>query len=320
MKFLKYSTIVICSILLILYIWGKLYSIEAPLVKSSRIADTIHIQNDLRFLTKECRYRNYQNLAALNKAADYVEAGFKKITPRVEEQRYRVKGQQFRNITCSVGPENAERIIIGAHYDACGDQEGADDNASGIAGLLELARLLNNADLRYRVDFVAYTLEEPPFFRSNYMGSYMHAKYLHDQHIPVKGMICLEMVGYYSSAENSQDYPVGIMEWFYGDKADYITAVHKWNNGSFADTLTRILKTEQYLPTKSFTGPAWVPGVDFSDHLNYWKFGYSALMLTNTSFYRNHNYHLAGDTFETINMGNIGLVVDELYRAIRLLQ
>ena len=81
----------------------------------------------------------------------------------MEEQRYRVKGQQFRNITCSVGPENAERIIIGAHYDACGDQEGADDNASGIAGLLELARLLNNADLRYRVDFVAYTLEEPPF-------------------------------------------------------------------------------------------------------------------------------------------------------------
>ena len=76
------------------------------------------------------------------------------------------------------------------------------------------------------------------------MGSYMHAKYLHDQHIPVKGMICLEMVGYYSSAENSQDYPVGIMEWFYGDKADYITAVHKWNNGSFADTPTRILKTE----------------------------------------------------------------------------
>lgn len=320
MKFFKYSVVIVCSILLILYVWGKLYSIEAPLVKTTRLADTINIQNDLRFLTKQCRYRNYQNLGALNKAADHIEQEFKKVTTRVEEQRYSFREEQFRNIICSIGPENAERIIIGAHYDACGDQEGADDNASGVSALLELARLLKNADLKYRIDFVAFTLEEPPFFRSNYMGSYMHAKYLHDQHIHVKGMICLEMLGYYSSAENSQDYPVGIMEWFYGDKADYVTSVHKWNNGSFADTLTTILKEAQYLRTKSFTGPAWVPGVDFSDHLNYWKFGYSAMMLTNTSFYRNNNYHQPGDTFETVNIGNIGFVVDELSRAIRILK
>jgi hypothetical protein len=108
-------------------------------------------------------------------------------------------------------------------------------------------------------------------------------------------MICLKMLGYYSDAEDSQHYPVGLMEWFYGDKADYITLVQKSENGAFGDELTEILKQEQYLPTKSFSGPSWVPGVDYSDHLNYWKFGYSVLMVTNTSFYRNDNYHQTSD-------------------------
>ncbi|MEP7318908.1 MAG: M28 family peptidase [Panacibacter sp.] len=320
MKFLKYSLTTIVIVLLVLYIWGKIYSIEEPLVANVRTADTTRIKADLLFITKECHYRNYQHLDALNKAADYIKTEFIKIAPQVEEQKYFVQNNEYKNIICSIGPANGERIIVGAHYDVCGNQEGADDNASGVAALLELARALKNADLKYRIDFVAYTLEEPPFFRTEYMGSYIHAKYLHDNNIEVKGMICLEMLGYYSNLENSQHYPVGIMKWFYGDTANYITLIQKFSNGEFGNTLTQILKQEQYIRTKSFTGSSWIPGVDYSDHLNYWKFSYSALMVTNTSFYRNDNYHQPGDTFETLNIGNIGLVTDELARAIKLVQ
>lgn len=145
----------------------------------------------------------------------------------------------YKNIICTINPEKKERIIIGAHYDVCGNQDGADDNASGIVGLLELARQLKNLDLNYRIDFVAYTLEEPPFFGTDYMGSHIHAKYLFDNKIPVKGMICLEMIGYYRDDENSQDYPLGFLSWIYGKKGDYITVVQKYWNGKFGNDIKR---------------------------------------------------------------------------------
>ncbi len=317
MKFIKYCLLTFLFIFTSVFLWGKIYFASGPnLVTASRIADTIKIKHDLIFLTKECKNRNYENLNSLNKAADYIKAKFLDSSSRVEEQKYVYKNLEFRNIICSFGPENGERIIIGAHYDVSDEQEGADDNASGIAGLLELARNLKKVKLKYRIDLVAYSSEEPPFFRSEYMGSYIHAKSLFDNKVPVKGMICLETIGYFSEANNSQDYPAFFLKWFYGKKGNYITVVQKYGNGTFGKKIKKLMKTGQVIPTKSFSGPSWLQGVDFSDHLNYWKFGYSAVMITNTAFYRNKNYHTPNDTLETLNIGNIGLVIDELYRTI----
>jgi hypothetical protein len=205
MKFLKYCLAFVILIFFSLFVWGKIYSATEPgLIQATRLADTIRIKQDLTFLTKECKFRNYHHLDSLNKAADYIKAAFQAISSRVEVQKYSFNNMEFKNIICSFGPDNGERIIIGAHYDVCNDQEGADDNASGIAGLLELARLLKNAPLKYRVDFVAFSLEEPPFFKSQYMGSYVHAKSLFDNKVAVKGMICLEMLGYYSEMKHTK--------------------------------------------------------------------------------------------------------------------
>jgi hypothetical protein len=304
-------------ILVPLYIRGKLYASEQPpVVKLSGISDTLRIINDLTFLTNECRYRNYHHPDMLNKSGDYIKKQFQEISSRIDEQKFYVNNEEFRNIICSLGPENGERIIIGAHYDVCMDQDGADDNASGIAGLIELARLLKDSQLKYRIDFVAYSLEEPPFFKSENMGSYVHAKSLSENNVPVKGMICLEMIGYYSKATNSQRYPLFFLRWFYGNKGDYITVVQKYRKGSFGRDISQSMMKDQVIITKRFSGPKWLPGVDYSDHLNYWKFGYNALMITNTAFYRNRNYHKPGDRLETLNVGNIGLVVDELYRTV----
>ena len=321
LKFLTYSILAIVFIFISLFLCGTIYQASEPdLIKTQRIADTVRIKNDLIFLTNDCRFRNYQNMNSLNKAADYIKDRFLEISTNVEEQKYAYENLEFRNIICSLGPENGERIIVGAHYDVCDDQDGADDNASGIAGLLELARLLKDLQLKYRIELVAYSTEEPPFFKTDNMGSYVHAKSLFDKKVSVKGMICLEMIGYFSEKENSQTYPVFFLEWFYGNKGNYITIVQKYWNGTFGNFISETMKKDQVIPTKSFSGPSWLPGVDFSDHLNYWKFGYNAVMITNSAFYRNFNYHTSQDKLEYLNIGNIGLVVDELYRSIKKIE
>ena len=279
-------------------------------------ADSAILRKHLLALTKTEAPRTYKNTDVLNGVADYIKAEFSKISISVSEQVYYDGGVKYRNIICSFDTTNAERIIIGAHYDVCGDQQGADDNASGVAGLLELARLLKSTKHKYRIDLVAYTLEEPPYFRTNFMGSYVHAKYLHDNKIKVKGMISLEMIGYFSDEKNSQDFPMGFLKLFYGNKGNFITIVRKFSNGSFCRKFTRKMKKNAEVRTKSFKGPTWVEGVDYSDHLNYWLFGYSALMITDTSFLRNKNYHEITDTIEKLDLHRMAGVVDGVYKAI----
>lgn len=280
-------------------------------------ADTSRIIQDLKRITQTENPRNCLHPEVLNEIAKYIYDEFSKCCDSVTFQCYSVNGIEYKNVIGSICTEKKERIIIGAHYDVYGEFEGADDNASGVAGLLELARLLSKEDLQYRIDFVAYTLEEPPFFRTKNMGSYIHAKSLFDGNIPVIGMICLEMIGYYSDAENSQSYPLPFLNLFYGNKGDYILIVQKWWNGDFGDYFIDKMKGINLIETKSFTGPTIIPGLDFSDHLNYWKFGYSAVMITNTAFYRNKNYHKASDIIETLDIKRMGLVVEQIYLSLK---
>ncbi len=279
-------------------------------------ADTTLIKQHLTTLTKTARSRNHKNIDQLNKAAEFIKSVFSKYSDSVFVQEYTVNGTVYKNVICSFGTQNKKRIIVGAHYDVCEDQEGADDNASGVIGLLELSRLLKDKKLNQRVDLVAYSLEEPPYFRSEYMGSYIHAKSLYDRHIEVSGMVSLEMIGYFSDEKKSQSYPIGLLSLFYGNRGDYITLVKKFGAGKFARQFGRNFRSAKTIKTKTFAAPAVVPGIDFSDHLNYWKFGYSALMLTDTSFYRNKNYHQATDTMETLDISRMAKVIDGVFASI----
>lgn len=280
------------------------------------IADSIRIKQDIDSMLATDKPRNSDNLAQLNQVAAYIHKEFAKISDSTTEQMFTVDGKEYKNVILSLNTDKKERIIIGAHYDVCGDQDGADDNASGVAGLLELARMLKGQELNYRVDLVAYSLEEPPYFATDKMGSYIHAKYLYDNQIPVKGMISLEMIGYFSDEENSQSYPIPLLKYVYGDKGDFITIVQKFNAGDFAKNLSSQVLSNPSIKTVVFQAPKSLQGIDFSDHRNYWEFGYSSVMITNTAFYRNKNYHQTTDTIETLQFGKIGLVIDQLYRAI----
>ncbi|OFY94715.1 MAG: hypothetical protein A3K10_17665 [Bacteroidetes bacterium RIFCSPLOWO2_12_FULL_31_6] len=280
--------------------------------------DTLRIKNDVLALCSTTLPRNAKNLSSLNEAAAYIADEWLKLGIAVDTQRYMVNGNEYKNLICSFGPKDSKRIIVGAHYDVCHEQAGADDNASGIAGILELARILKEQQptLTYRIDLVAYTLEEPPFFRTNNMGSAIHAKYLHDNHIPIKAMICLEMIGYFSEEKGSQDYPIGLLKLFYPNKGNYISVVSKFGNGSLTRKIKKGIRSSSEVEVTSINAPAKIQGIDFSDHLNYWKYDYEAVMITNTAFYRNKNYHEPTDLPETLDYIKMAEVIKGVYHAI----
>ncbi len=291
---------------------------ENSMLSDSAKPDKARILKDLQFLVKSPIARYDEHVERLNECAKYIFDEFKKLTNDVEEQKYLVGGKEYKNVICSFGPKDSERIIVGAHYDVCENQPGADDNASGIAGMLEIARMLKpqSSSLKYRVDFVAYTLEEPPNFRTANMGSAVHAKMLYDNHIKVKRMICLEMIGFYSDKRKSQEYPIGLMKLFYPTKANYIAVVGKIGQGKSIRNIRKAMRENSEIKVCSINSPAFVPGIDFSDHLNYWKYGYSAVMITDTAFYRNANYHEKTDTLETLNIDKMMEVVKGVFASI----
>lgn len=153
----------------------------------------------VKFQTSIYPYRNYKNIESLNKAASYIENEFKKTGLPTTRQQWEAKENDYANIIASYQPEKTNRFIIGAHYDVYKEQPGADDNASSVAGLLELTRLLteHGVKLTYGIDFISFCLEEPPFFKKKEMGSYVHAKSINENDKEYIGMIALEMIGYY---------------------------------------------------------------------------------------------------------------------------
>ena len=282
------------------------------------LSDSARIRADLKAIIQTPKSRNYQNISTLDSVASYIKNELGKVCDSVRYQTFVDDKKTYRNVIGSIGTQNKKRFVVGAHYDVCGNQQGADDNASGTAGLLELARLLGKeTDLKYRYDFVAYTLEEPPYFGGEWMGSNIHAKSLFENNTKIEGMVCLEMIGYFDLSPNSQEYPDPAMRNVYGDKGDFISVIQKKGNGKFPKKLAKEMIGQGIIETNTLKATADVQGVDFSDHRNYWNYGFSAVMVTNTSFYRNPNYHKISDTLETLDIYRMSLVVDEVFTVLK---
>lgn len=310
-KVLWYTGIITISIILSAFVFVNINKKDI-----SKKCSISRIEKDLKTIINTPDYRNHENTIILNQVAGYIKSEFEKISDTVWYQKYKVRNKEYKNVVCSIGRHHKQRIIIGAHYDVCGNQDGADDNASGVAGLLELARMLKDDSLKYRIDFVAYTLEEPPYYDTKNMGSYIHAKYIADMKYDVKGMICLEMIGYFNEEKNSQDYPASFLKMFYGNKGDFITVVQPFGNGKFGRRVKRLMKKPELIKTKSFKAPASLTSINLSDHKNYWAFSIPAVMITNTAFYRNKNYHTEFDKMETLNLPKMAAVIDQVYYTV----
>lgn len=235
----------------------------------------------------------------------------------VDFQTFRADNREYVNVRCVIPGREEGRIIIGAHYDACGDTPGADDNASGVAGLIETARLLKGIQPQYTIELVAYANEEPPYFKTVHMGSAHHARLMAESKTKVHGMLCLEMIGYYSDQEKSQNYPSSSLSWIYPDKGNFIAVLGNWGSVSLARTVQKAL--EGHMPTVRLNAPELTGAFSLSDHINYWQYGMPAVMITDTAFYRNANYHQSTDTPDTLDYERMARVVQGVASAVRQL-
>jgi Zn-dependent M28 family amino/carboxypeptidase len=287
--------------------------------RSTLKADPAALERHVRTLSEDFHPRDYMHPENLDRAAAYIRAQFAKTKAQVREQEYEVNGRRYRNIIARFGGDE-NLIVVGAHYDGCNDTPGADDNASGVAGLLELATLLDRHPTGQNVELVAYTLEEPPFFRTQEMGSARHARELTERKVSPKAVVILEMIGYFSDAPWSQDYPVPLLRAFYPSRGNFIAVAGRTDQWKFMRNVKRGMIGATALPVYTISAPAALPGLDFSDHLNYWAHDWNAVMVTDTAFYRNHAYHGPDDITSRLDYSRMSDVVVAVYEGIRGLQ
>ncbi|MDF3021828.1 MAG: peptidase [Steroidobacteraceae bacterium] len=271
--------------------------------------DTAALERHVRMLSSTLHPRSFEHAQNLDAAADYVLGEFRATGASTDVQAYEVDGRTYRNVIARFGPATGPLLVIGAHYDSCSDTPGADDNASGVAGLIELARALAATPPTQPVELVAYTLEEPPFFRTESMGSFQHARGLSRQGREVRLMLSLEMIGFFRDTPRSQQYPLSALKVLYPDEGNFIALVGGYRDFGAMRRVKGLFKGASDLPATSINAPALVQGVDFSDHASYWRFGMPAIMVTDTAFLRNPNYHGAGDTADTLDYARMAKVV-----------
>ncbi|MBM4152147.1 MAG: M28 family peptidase, partial [Kiritimatiellaceae bacterium] len=260
--------------------------------------------------------RSYQNPDNLNRTADYIFNQFKQAGGEPAYQVFKNGRGEYKNVRCVFGKGKGRRIVVGAHYDSCAQTPGADDNASGVAGLIELAHLLGKDDACGEVELVAYSLEEPPFFGTDEMGSYIHAQSLVRDQVDIQGVIVLEMIGYFSDEPGSQDSPMLLLKLFYPNRGNYILVAGRDDQKSFTKQIKIGMKGATDLPVYSISAPRSLPGIDFSDHRNYWRWNMDAVMVTDTAFYRNKAYHTANDTADRLDYSRMGKTVLGVYSAL----
>ena len=282
---------------------------------STATVDTDRLKSHVRAISQTFYPRDWTHLDNLDKCADYMASHFADAGAAVESQVFSVQGRQYRNVIARFGIGQGSKIIVGAHYDAYEQLPGADDNASGVAALIELAYLLGENKLTREIELVGYVLEEPPFFRTDSMGSAIHAESVADQNIA--GVIVLEMVGYFNDERGSQKYPSALLRLFYPSRANFIAVVGPWDQGGWVKKVKTGMKGATRLPVYSIRAPTIIPGIDFSDHLNYWPYGFDALMITDTAFYRNMAYHSVDDELNQLDYTRMSDVVIAVFEAIK---
>jgi Zn-dependent M28 family amino/carboxypeptidase len=282
---------------------------------SNSLAD--RLRDHVNVLAMEIGERHTRRPHALAAAASYIEDNLARAGHEVHLQSYEVNGSECANLAVEHrgGDRAREIVLIGAHYDTVEGSPGADDNASGVAAMIEIARLLSGRPLRSTVRCVAFVNEEPPFFYSRQMGSAVYARAARARGDDIKMMISLEMLGYYSVGSKSQRYPP-FLELFYPPRGNFIAFVSNLRSRRALVRLHDAFRSHCTFPSERLASPAIVPGISWSDQLSFWRVGYPAVMVTDTAFYRYAHYHAPTDTPEKLNYAALAQVTMGLADAV----
>jgi Zn-dependent M28 family amino/carboxypeptidase len=285
----------------------------------SRPVSTELLEEDVLKLCTDLSPRGYSDTAHLDRTADWIAERFRLAGLEVDEQIYRIPEGEYRNVIGArpgIDPGRGA-VIVGAHYDAYGEMPGADDNASGVAVLLELARTLPAEPPERTRIFVAFCTEEPPFFSTDAMGSYHFARKMLDDGIEIELMIALDLVGYFSDEPGSQKVPGPLLRLAYPSRGNFIGVVGDTRAGRWIGRVKRGMRSADALPVYSFRAPTFVPGVDWSDHLSFRRLGLPGVLVTDTAMMRNPNYHRRTDTPETLDYRRMAAVVQALHGVLQ---
>ncbi len=288
---------------------------RAPAVEPDVQALKTHVHT----LVTRFRPRGNLDVVNLNAAANHIRGQFQALGLSPTEQTFQTDGETYRNVVARLGNHGGPLLVVGAHYDTCMGNPGADDNASGVAGLLELARLLVKHPPACDVELVAWTLEEPPHFQTPNMGSAHHANMLRANGVTVRVAVSLEMIGYFSDAPGSQKAPLPWLTPLIPSQGNFIGVVGDLGQGGVTRAVKRAMRAASPLRVVSVNAPRWVPGVDFSDHRNYWALGWPAVMITDSANNRNPHYHQQTDLPETLDYVRMGQVVAGVFEAVHVL-
>jgi Peptidase family M28 len=274
-----------------------------------------NLQKHVEYLTVRIGERNLWKGDSLEQAASYIEGTLRQYGYALDRQSYTCYGKFSSNLVAETAGEGS-RIVVGAHYDTVPGSPGADDNASAVAGLLELARLFRETPGRRKITFVAFANEEPPFYGSNNMGSMLYAASLRANMVPVDFMISLEMIGYFSR-NKIQQYPLPGMSLFYPQTADFLGVVGNFGAWRTVSRLKKGIKKHSTLKVQTMVGPESVGGINLSDNVSFWRHGYRAVMVTDSAFFRNRHYHQQTDTMDTLDFDSMAEVVKGLFHTLR---
>jgi Zn-dependent M28 family amino/carboxypeptidase len=275
------------------------------------------LRTHVETLAGEIGERNVFRPRALRDAAGFIEREWQAEGYEVRPLRYAVQGVTCANleVTCRGRSRPEKIILVGAHYDSVPGSPGADDNASGVAALLEISRFVLGAAPAATVRCVAFVNEEPPFFLTEAMGSRRYARAARAAGEDIRLMLSLETIGYYSRTPGSQRYPP-LVGRFHPDRADFVAFVSNLRSRAALRRAVAAFRAGSDFPVEHTATFGLIPGVGWSDHASFWREGYRAVMVTDTALYRYPYYHDVEDTPDKLDFEALARVTDGLSRAV----
>jgi hypothetical protein len=325
-------SIAVAAVLTLLY-WfgmrmpGKTAS-KAGLLSPDEMALREELRADVQKLAGEIGERNMWHYPQLNAAADFIENSFSQAGLRPRRDTYEMHGQSCHNIEAEIpgfqGTATSSPppvIIIGAHYDSVFGSPGANDNGSGVAAVLALARRFAARQSEGRppcktLRFVTFVNEEPPYFLSDEMGSLVYARRCKERGDKIDAMISLETIGYFSDAPGSQTYPSPGLGIFYPKVGNFIGFVGNVHSRALLRRVVALFRKHAKIPSEGAALPAFIPGVSWSDQRSFWRYGYPGIMATDTALFRYPYYHSSNDTPDKLDYDRFTLVVSGMEKVI----
>ena len=292
---------------------------SAAALSENELVLRAELKADVQALAGDIGERNMSHYPQLLAAADFIESSLARSGLSPRRDSYELRGRACHNIEVEIRGTAPEILVVGAHYDSVLGSPGANDNASGVAALLALARRFAGKPCAQSLRFVAFVNEEPPYFQTEEMGSFVYAKRCKERGDRISGMISLETIAYFSDAPGSQKYPSAGLGFFYPSKGNFIGFASDTRSRSLLRAAVSAFRKTAKLPCEGASLPAIIPGIGWSDHWAFWQCGYPAIMITDTAPFRYPHYHERTDTPDKLDYDRFALVVSGMQQVIATL-